>query len=276
MNDSTIPVVIKLWPSDEPQSEQQELEFLNPGVDNLRFLHNVTVPTLTAFLPDASINTGTAMIVCPGGGLFTLAIDYEGYEVAQWLCERGIAALVLKYRLITTGLNNDDFQVYFSEVLKDIPHLLELTRSYTPTVLADGQQAVNIVRQRAGEWGIKPDRIGMMGFSAGAFVAVITTLHAERQNRPDFAASIYGAMWKDLDVSGTQPPMFIALANDDTLTIKPSIDLYSAWHQANSPVELHIYSQGGHGFGMRKKNPATDAWIERLYEWMQVEGLVKT
>src|SRR5204863_9111499 len=114
-------------------------------VENRRFLRNVTIPTLTAFLPDRSLNTGTAMIVCPGGGLHALAIDYEGLEVARWLCQRGIAAFVLKYRLIPTPLNNDDFQGYFKNVLQDYPRMLELTRQHTPTVLADGQQAVTMV-----------------------------------------------------------------------------------------------------------------------------------
>src|SRR5689334_3042718 len=120
MNNPVKPFVLDLWPdtnvlSDAPSRDG--IEFPNPDVENRRFLRNVTVPTLTAFLPDASISTGTAMIVCPGGALLTLAIDYEGLEIARWLCQRGIAAFVLKYRLISTPLNNDDFPGYFRALL---------------------------------------------------------------------------------------------------------------------------------------------------------------
>jgi acetyl esterase/lipase len=278
MNDTTQPLVIELWPGVDTGSESgvpQEVEYLNPNVDHRRFLRNVTVPTLTAFLPDRSVNTGTAVIVCPGGGLHALAIDYEGLEIAQWLCERGIAAFVLKYRLISTPIEHDEFQAGFSAILDDLPHLLELTRQHIPTALADGQRAVDIVRQRATEWGIHHGHIGMMGFSAGAFVTVITTLQADSQSRPDFAASIYGALWERLEASAPLPPLFIALTDDDALTIEPSLHLYSTWHQANSSAEMHIYARGEHGFAMRKKNPAVEAWIERFYEWLQIQEFVK-
>jgi acetyl esterase/lipase len=273
MNDPVQPIVLELWPdADAPAHE--EIEFPNNDVDNRRFLRNVIVPTLTAFLPDRAISTGAAMIVCPGGGMFTLAIDYEGLDVARWLCQRGIAAFVLKYRVIPTRLDNDEFAVYFAALLQDLPRLGELVRQHTPTVLADGQQAVNMVRQRADEWGIVPDRVGMMGFSAGAYVTIITALHADRANRPNFVASIYGALWENLESPDPLPPLFIALADDDAITVEPSLQLYTAWHRAKSPVEMHIYSRGGHGFSMRNINPAAEAWIDRMYEWMQVEGLV--
>lgn len=278
MNDPIQPLVFELWPNTDTQSEAsvyEEIEFPNPDVDLRRFLRNVTVPTLTAFLPDRSINTGTAMVVCPGGGLFTLAIDYEGLEVARWLCQRGIAAFVLKYRLIPTLLENDEFHVYFNDQKQDLPRLLELARSHEPIVLADGQQAISMVRQRASEWGIVPDRIGMMGFSAGALVTIITTLQADSESRPNFAASIYGALWENLETANPLPPLFIALADDDAITVEPSLQLYAAWHQAQSPVEMHIYARGGHGFAMRNQNPAVEAWIERLYEWLHIQGFVQ-
>lgn len=279
MNDPTNPLILELWPNTNFSSDlslYEEVEYPNPYFENRRCLRNVIVPTLTAFLPDRSINTGTGVIICPGGGLFALAIDYEGLDVARWLCQRGIAAFVLKYRLITTSLENDAFNVYFSEVTQDMPRLLALAQTHTPIVLADGQQAVNIVRQRASEWGILPDRVGMMGFSAGAFVTITTTLQAESTSRPDFAASIYGALWENLALPTVLPPLFIALADDDAITVEPSLQLYSAWHKANSPVEMHIYAQGGHAFAMRNINPSVETWIERMYEWMQVQGLVNS
>lgn len=111
------PFVLNLWP--DLSSETPEIEYIDPGI-GYRFLRNVTVPTLTAFLPEPSINTGTAMVVCPGGGLHVLAIDYEGLDVAHWLCERGIAAFVLKYRIITTPVDEAEHQAYFAALLDPI------------------------------------------------------------------------------------------------------------------------------------------------------------
>jgi acetyl esterase/lipase len=262
--------VYPLWPNLE--AHVPEVEFANGDVENLRFLRNVTVPTLTAFLPERSISTGTAMIVCPGGGFHVLAIDYEGLDVARWLCERGIAAFVLKYRLLPTPADHGEYQAYMAGLTSDLPHLIDLARHFTPTMLADGQQALNGVRQRANEWGIQPGRVGMMGFSAGAYLTLVTTLQAE--NPPDFAASIYGGLWQDVENPGPLPPLFIAVADDDPIAVEPSLQVYSGWRKAKSPVEMHIYAQGGHGFAFRNINPAAEGWIERLHEWMQVQGFV--
>jgi len=275
MNPSGEPLVLELWSDAKFSPASPEVEFSNPDVDKLRFLRNVSVPTLTAFLPDPAINTGSAVVVCPGGGFHILAIDYEGLDVARWLCERGIAAFVLKYRLLPTPAGHDDYQTYMSGLMGDLPRLFELAEAFTPTMVADGGQAVHMVRQRAGEWGIQPDRIGMMGFSAGSYVTLVTTLQAERAKRPDFAASIYGGLWRELDHPGALPPLFIAVAEDDGIAVDSSLQLYSGWHKAKSPVEMHIYAQGGHGFAFRKINLSAEGWIDRFYEWMQVMGLVK-
>ncbi len=274
MNQKIEPLVLELWPDADVRSEAQEVAFSNPDVDNWRFLRNVTVPTLTAFLPDPTINTGTAMVVCPGGGFHILAIDYEGLDVARWLCERGIAAFVLKYRLLPTPADHDEYQTYMSRMMENIPDLINRARQFTPTMVADGQQALNIVRQRADEWGIMPDRVGIMGFSAGSYVTLVTTLQAE--NPPNFAGSIYGGLWRELDHPGPLPPLFIAVAEDDPLGTESSLQCYSGWRKAKSPVEMHIYAKGGHGFAFRNINPAAEGWIDRLYEWMKVMELVKS
>lgn len=273
MNDLAQP--LKLWPDADFSSAPPEVEFSNPDVDKLRFLRNVAVPTLTAFLPDPAISTGTAMVVCPGGGFHILAIDYEGLDVARWLCERGIAAFVLKYRLLPTPPNHDDYQAYMNTMMSDTSRLFNLASDFTPTMVADGQQAIHMVRQRAGEWGIQPDCIGMMGFSAGSYVTLVSTLQGEIAKRPNFAASIYGGLWQELNNPGPLPPLFIAVAEDDDIAVESSLQLYSGWHRAKSPVEMHIYAKGGHGFAFRNINPAAEGWIERLYEWMQVQGLIK-
>lgn len=265
------PIVYPLWPNLE--SSTPEIEFANPDVDKLRFLRNVTVPTLTAFLPERAASTGAAMVVCPGGGFHILAIDYEGLDVARWLCQRGIAAFVLKYRLLPTPADHDEYQTYMSGLMGDISRLFELARQHTPTMIADGQQALNMVRERADEWGIDPERVGMMGFSAGSYLTLATTLQGE--NPPDFAGCIYGGLWQEIENPGPLPPLFIAVAEDDGIAIESSLQAYSGWHKAKSPVEMHIYSRGGHGFAFRNINPAAEGWIDRLYEWMQVQGLVK-
>src|SRR6266702_606686 len=129
----------------------------------------------------------------------------------------------------------------------------ELTRQIGPLAIAGGQQAMKVVRQPASQWGLAPARIGMIGFSAGGRVTVGVALEHDAESRPNFAAPIYGALWEDLAVPADAPPLFIALANDDELAVDPGIALYCAWRAAGHPVELHIYAQGGHGFGMRKQ-----------------------
>ena len=129
----------------------------------------------------------------------------------------------------------------------------ELTRQIGPLAIAGGQQAMKVVRQPASQWGLAPARIGMIGFSAGGRVTVGVALEHDAESRPNFAAPIYGALWEDLAVPADAPPLFIALANDDELAVDPGVALYCAWRAPGQSVELHIYAQGGHGFGMRKQ-----------------------
>ena len=271
------PEVIPLWPGDPPGSEdwnQQEQEIFAPPPISFRSVRNVTQPTLTAFLPHPSTATGTAAIICPGGGFHALAIDHEGIDVARWLNARGVAAFVLKYRLLATEVGDEDFERQFQENLSDRNKIREVTKQIGPLAIADGQQAVKIVRQRASEWSLGPNRIGIMGFSAGGRVSAGVALEYDAQSRPNFAAPIYGALWEDITVPADAPPLFMALANDDELAVEPGLALYSAWRAAGHPVELHIYAQGGHGFGMRKQGLPADHWIDRFGEWLAVQGLL--
>src|SRR5689334_8362001 len=164
------PQVITIWPDGAPGSEdwtQQELESDAPPPFDIKVVRNVTRPTLTAFLPDPATATGTAVIVCPGGAFHFLAIEHEGIDVAGWLTAHGVAAFVLRYRLLQTPVGDADFMQQMQQNLADRNRFKERMRHLGPLVIADGRQAVKIVRQRASEWGVAPDRIGIMGFSAG-------------------------------------------------------------------------------------------------------------
>jgi acetyl esterase/lipase len=277
MDSADKPEIIPLWPAGAPGSEgwnQQEQETLVPLPIAFRTIRNVTQPTLTAFLPHSSVATGTAVIICPGGAFHSLAIDHEGIEVARWLNVQGVAAFVLKYRLLPTEVRDEDFERQFQRNESDGNTLREITKQIGPLAIADGQQAIKVVRQRASEWSILTDRIGIMGFSAGGRVTIGVALEHDAQSRPNFAAPIYGALWEEITVPADAPPLFIALASDDELAVDPSVALYRAWRAADHPVELHIYAQGGHGFGMRKQGLPIDHWLDRFGEWLQVQGFI--
>lgn len=273
---------IPLWSDGAPGSEgwtQLEKESWTPPASphRFRFIRNVTQPTLTVFLPDPQINTGTAVIVCPGGALHVLAVDHEGFDVARWLNARGIAAFVLKYRLLETPEDDEESEAYFQKITSDDEVMRALSRQHRPFVLADGQRAIRMVRERAAEWKLAPDRIGMLGFSAGGFVAASVALHHDASSRPDFAAPIYGAIWEDVRAPENAPPLFLALASDDEfgeIMISSSLKLYITWQAAGRPVELHAYANGGHGFGMRVQGLPSDHWVERFHEWLEAQGLV--
>lgn len=248
-------------------------------------VRNVVTPTLEPFLPDPARATGAAVIVAPGGGFTTLEMDNEGYPVAQWLAERGIAAFVLKYRLMPTPRDPQAFRD-------------ELIARYTPrpagaapaaavtastdrnqalaNALEDAQAAVRLVRSRAEEWRIDPARVGFVGFSAGAFTTLAVGLDDDRAARPDFIAPIYGSM-AAREIPSDAPPMFVALALDDQLMARdPDFGLIRAYRAANRSVEAHFYASGAHGFGMQRKTPNSALWIDQFYAWMQDRGVIPT
>ena len=267
------PQIIPLWEDNEIDTtagwdQPEEIAFLQDG---LKVIRNVSQPTLTAYLPDPAIATGTTVIVCPGGAYHFLAFEHEGIEVARWLNTRGIAAFMLKYRLVQTG---SDFPQCVDEHLND-PHQMEtLVEPLFPLITGDGCQAVRLVRARAAEWGIAPDRIGMLGFSAGGMVTLSVALQFDPSSRPDFAAPIYSAPPPDAPVPADAPPLFLLCAADDDMASEVSTHFYSLWKAASHPVELHIYSKGGHGFGMTKQDLPSDSWIDRFAEWLQAQGFL--
>jgi acetyl esterase/lipase len=258
--------VLPLWPQGAPGSEgwtQKEREAIIPP--SLKVVRNVVQPSLTAYFPDPAPVDGTAVIVCPGGAFHFLSIDMEGSEVARWLNQRGITAFVLRYRLIRTS---DDFPQEVWRNLEDQARMAALMAPLRPLLLADGQQAVQLVRQGAATWGLAPGRIGMLGFSAGGMLTANLALQSVPQGRPDFAAVIYGAIEEEISVPPDAPPLFILCADDDLMASTGSLRLYSAWKAAGRPVELHVYARGGHGFGMDKHGLPSDTWIERFGDWL--------
>jgi acetyl esterase/lipase len=273
------PEVIPVWPDGVPATEtesQQEQESIyiprfNNRISTLKVVRNVPRPTLTAFLPDPPVANGSAVIVCPGGGFHFLPIDNEGTDVAQWLTTRGVAAFVLRYRLLPTAARDKDFVQQVRQ-----PDW-EQIKSHAPRAVMDGKQAMRVVRERAATWGIDPQRIGVLGFSAGGVVATGVATQYEADSRPNFAALLYSPVWQDLAVAADAPPLFLAFANDDpafSLIWDGILLLYPAWKAAGHPIELHAYSKGGHGFGMTQQGLPSDHWIERFGEWLQVQSFL--
>jgi acetyl esterase/lipase len=263
------PKVIPLWPGAAPGSENtnyEEQDAVGPQ-DSIRRISNITRPTLLVYLPETVRPTGAGVVVCPGGGFRYLAFDYEGTDVARWLNSFGVAAFVLKYRVMRTG----------DDAGKEPATMQERRKTAIPMAVADGQQAVRLVRSHAAEWGVAPDRIGIMGFSAGGYVAAAVALQHDSGSRPNFAAPIYPATPPEYTVPADAPPLFLAHADDDK-TVSPvdhTVRLYTAWKKAGIPAEMHIYARGGHGFGMRKKGLPTDGWIDRFREWLDLQGFLK-
>jgi len=266
--------VIPLYPGMPTGSTQEnypEKEYFSK-IWSTEVVTNVTKPSLTVFKPSPELRNGTTLVICPGGGFMALTINSEGNDVAKYVAARGVTAFVLQYRLAHTG---EDATQEFNEMLKDGQKLREMLGKTVPLAIADGLAAVTYVRQHASEWGVSPDRVGILGFSAGGAVTAGVAFHYLPEGRPAFVAPIYagGGQFKDDTVPADAPPMFLAAATDDQLGLAPvSVFLYEKWIAAHKSAELHIYSKGGHGFGMRKQNLPVDHWIDRFVDWMQLQG----
>jgi acetyl esterase/lipase len=254
---------LNIWPGIAPGSEhwtQKERKVDNTPVGTVVF--NVVTPTLTVFLPERTKATGTGVIVAPGGAFVALAIDLEGYNVARWLQEKGIAAFVLKYRIM-------------EKRQEGIPAMnMDESGKYG---IADGIQAIKVVRQHATEWGISPERLGFMGFSAGAMVASGALLQENAPGRPSFAALIYGGPFGVMPaIPANLPPTFMAWAQDDAVALDAVVKFYDALKSAGGKPEVHIFSAGGHGFGMRKQGTSSDHWIDGFHYWLEAEGFTRS
>ena len=267
--------VIPLYTGAAPGSEtwtQQEKES-RTNTWHTRVVFNVAKPTLTVFQPEPAQANGTAVVICPGGAFFALSIDSEGFEVARWLTAKGVTCFVLKYRLVECKTDDPTTE------LTTISDLDMVVAPIIKLAMADGNAAMGYVRQHAKEYNLNPNRIGILGFSAGGTVTAAVAFNYSPETRPDFVAPIYLQYeWtpKPKGVPSDAPPIFVLAATDDPLGLAShSFALYRDWLAAKKPAELHLYAKGGHGFGMRKQNLPTDHWIERFADWLEVQGFMK-
>jgi len=239
------------------------------------FARNVTVATLTPFLPDPAKASGAAVVVAPGGGFRTLSMSNEGWEVAQALAREGIAAFVLKYRLIQTPEDMDAFGQAMAKLFSEGARTAGASAQQSPAQtyaiqIADARAAFALLRSRTDEWKIDRDRIGMLGFSAGAMLTMATALHAQDVS-PAFIANIYGPL-APVAVPANAPPLFVALAADDPLFGHGGYGLIDSWRAAKRPVEFHFFEQGGHGFGMYPKTTTSTGWFDSFKRWLAMHG----
>ena len=273
---------ILLWPNgspDEPKTNNigPEEDTTTPE-DNLVAdqplvrLTNVSEPTITVYHPDEN-PTGTAVVVCPGGGYHVLAYDLEGTEVCEWFNSLGITAILLKYRV---------------PVREGLPR-------YAPP-LQDAQRAIGLVRAHAEEWQINPERIGVLGFSAGGHLSAALSTNYEKRiydlidsadelsSRPDFAMLIYPAylaekeshqLAPELPVSESTPPTLLIQTEDDNIPVENSLFYYLALKNANVPAEMHLYATGGHGYGLRKVKSNVHTWPKRAEEWLRTIDMLE-
>jgi acetyl esterase/lipase len=240
-------------------------------------LRNVTEPNLTVYLPDPARATGTGVIIAPGGAFMMLSIDYEGHDVARWLAARGVAAFVLKYRLEEAPANDVLYAVALARRLYSVQHRsgVDLPQSAGESLgVADGFQAMRLVKRHAAQWRLDPSRIGFLGFSAGAVIALHLAGDYDAAARPAFVASIYGLRTFEHPIRADAPPLFIAIASDDPFFPTGATELYAAWRKAGIAAELHVYDQGGHGFGMKPGNTTSSHWIDEFAWWLQGQKLL--
>lgn len=280
------PLVIDLWPGKPPadvgiNGQETVRIYDSPLVGRTKLITNVTRPTLSVFRPAKNVNTGTAMIICPGGGYWDLFWELEGEEVAQWLNEAGMTGIILKYR---------------------VPRRPGDAKGEPPLgPLLDAQRAVSLVRSSAAEWDIDPNRIGMVGFSAGGHLAFATATNFERRAyepiddidqqscRPDFAVMCYSGylkakdkdeIWPGLRIPANTPPIFLAHASDDNEGYGGSIPensaiMYLALKRVGVPAELHIFATGDHDFGVRQNEKLPSSWPNLCLRWLASRKLYK-
>jgi acetyl esterase/lipase len=284
--------VVRLWPDGPPRelagAVGPEVTFRGPvGVAaETVMLRNVADPTLTIFRPTTAKPNGIGVIVCPGGGWRLLAWEHEGIDVADWLTSLGYTAFLLKYRVRGTPAKQSDYDADMVKLASRIdvtrrgrkaPRTIgdvvpyETIRDAREAAADDGRRAIEIVRQGAKDWGIDPDKVGMIGFSAGAFLVVDVAIDP-RAKPLAFVAPIYGGETLGRVVPADAPPLFTVMAQDDILLYRLAENLYSDWTDAERSAEMHIYRRGDHGFGMVKQGAPSDRWINLFHDWLADQG----
>lgn len=279
---------VRLWPDGAPGSEHWSIsETVTTSRGGDRVVTNVSDPTLSVYLPDPAIATGTAVVIAPGGALRALAWDNEGVKVAEWLNSRGIAGFVLKYRTLQQdaaarrpagaggpGAGGGPRQELVIRNANANPEPDDAAlREVLEFAVADAQEALGLIRRNASAWRVDPSRVGMMGFSAGGGVAVAATLANQSDASPDFLVSLYGPSLVDVHVPEDAPPLFIAVGSTHFNVTNGCLALFAAWKAAGRPAEIHVYDQVSAGFGMSQRGLPVDTWTDRLYEWMLAREL---
>ena len=286
--------VLPVWPGKPPgtQSATPKESVMAVPNTNLHLVRNVTEPTLTVFLPKAGNPSKTAVIIAPGGGFRVLAIDQEGYWVADWFAQHGIAAFVLKYRLAPTPQSDEEILPGGRAPAPPAPGaagappggagapnpmMIPLPAETQPNAVADGLQAIKLVRSGAAKWGIAPDRVLFMGFSAGGALTAGTMLADNPAERPNYVGIMYGGPLGGPmpAIPAHTPPAFLAVAEDDPLAGAAEIKFFDALREAKATPELHVFRSGQHGFSMMLRKGTSDHWIDELYWWMSSYGLTK-
>jgi dienelactone hydrolase len=282
--------VIHLWPEGPPDPLEgvgPEAMYIWPAAGrDTQMLRNVTDPTLTVFTPAKGNANGIGVVVAPGGGWRILAWEHEGVDLANWLAERGYTAFLLKYRVRGTVVDPEAFAAGIPATNKELdaprpaaaaPRSLmgiitdEKTNRAIAAAATDGHRALEIIRERAGDWGVDPARIGMVGFSAGAFLTVDLAMDPKGPQLA-FIAPIYGGETRGRAVPKNAPPLFTCITGDDRLLFRVVEGLYFDWSNADVESEIHVFRRGQHGFGMVKQGLPSDRWIELFEAWLKDIG----
>jgi acetyl esterase/lipase len=266
---------LNVWPGVPPGDKPDMVASEYVNTTTMILNGTVTTPTLTVFRPDKDKDTGAAMLVCPGGGFYQLSMRDEGTAVGTWLASIGVTGVVLKYRIPSR---------------EGMPRYM--------AALQDAQRSMSIIRSKVAEWGLDPKRIGILGFSAGGQVAADVETNFDKrmydpiddidkaETRPDFAVLIYpGGIFSrnsnppglsaDVHVSKTTPPTFLDQSNDDKDGSENVVYMYLALKNAGVPAELHVFGEGGHGYGIRQNSAPHATWPARLEDWMKFRGYLK-
>jgi acetyl esterase/lipase len=278
--------VTLLYDGDPPgnrSSNTKEISTKTPS-GSIDVISEVTLPSVTAYLPEPNIATGTGVVILPGGALRFLSWDSEGVKLAQWLNKKGIAAFVLKYRLRTSDMKSISpgtggmlrVAVYESDKLVNA-NANPLKDSVSTTVIGmaaeDTRQALKRIRRDAVKWRINPEKLGVIGFSAGGGVALSAVMHSsDRASMPAFVATVYGPALEDVVVPSPAPPLFIATCADHMNVAAGCLALFESWKKAEAEAEMHIYGKGKLGFGMIQQNQTSDEWVNSFYSWLRFGG----
>ncbi len=251
-----------------------EKEYISK-LGNAPVITNVSTPSLIVYKPTVEKQNGISVIIAPGGGLYTLSINSEGRKVAEWLNSKGITAFILKYRLVPTG--KDGIQDLKEIIKNDNEKRVRITKKLMPYSTADGLNAITYVREHSKMLGVHPNKIGFMGFSAGGCVLFGVVNACNETNRPNFLVPVYpGTDVIDPEPNHLTPPtLFIAAANDKLIDATTFTSIFNKWHKAGIKTGMHMYADGGHGFGTWLKGLPVSNWLDRFYEWVTSKNLLE-